>query len=210
MSDKKSQDTKGGNLIPLTLDPPAKETPPKDIFDDLDRLSGGVDFAMDGVEAVLTRLPVRKPDKMWWVRVHPEARTTVGLVEIDREETYCVASELHSDLMGVMKRRTLYLAIARTGNPFLWPVGVEGPDGKLDEWNRSARDGAELGMKSWVRLQANMPNGAYDVFAAKPVVPIPEPRWPTESINELLRLAFRDRVIDSPDHPVVRQLQGLE
>ena len=182
----------------------------QDIFDDLDGLSGGVDFAMDGVESVLTRLSVRKPDKLWWVRVHPEKRATVGLIEIDREETYCVAPALFPDLMGVMKRRTLYLATTRTGNPFLWMVGIEGPDGKLDEWSRSARDGAELGMKSWVRLQSNRPNGAYDVFVAKPLVPIPEPQWPTESISELLRLAFRDKVIDSPDHPVVRQVQGLE
>ena len=199
MSDKDSQDAKGG-----------EDNPKKDIFDDLEGLSGGVDFAMDGVEAVLTRMSVRKPDKMWWVRVHPEKRQSVGLIEIDREETYCVAPALFPDLMGVMKRRMLYLATTRIGNPFLWPVGTEGPDGKLDEWSRSARDGAELGMKSWVRLQSNIPNGAYDVFVAKPLVPIPEPQWPTESMSELLRLAFRDKVIESPDHPIVRQMQGLE
>jgi hypothetical protein len=199
MSDKDSQDAKGG-----------EDTPKKDIFDDLEGLSGGVDFAMDGVEAVLTRLPVRKPDKFWWVRVHPEIRATVGLIEIDREESYLVAPALFPDLMEEMKRRTLYLATTRIGNPFLWSVGIEGPDGKLDEWNRSARDGAELGMKSWVRLQSNRVIGAYNVHVARPKVPIPEPQWPTESINELLRFAFRGKVIDSPDHPIVRQLQGLE
>jgi hypothetical protein len=35
-----------------------------------------------------------------------------------------------------------------------------------------------------------------------------EPVWPEEPFNELLRIAFRDRIISSPDHPVVKRLRG--
>lgn len=48
--------------------------------------------------------------------------------------------------------------------------------------------------------------GAYDVFEA--TAKLPQPEWPVESFEQLFRLAFRDRVIDSIDHPVIRQLKG--
>jgi hypothetical protein len=33
--------------------------------------------------------------------------------------------------------------------------------------------------------------------------------WPEKSLSELLKLAFRDRIIDSAEHPVVKRLRGL-
>ena len=51
-----------------------------------------------------------------------------------------------------------------------------------------------------------MKAGAYDVAIA--TAPLPEPEWPEETFEQLFRLAFRDRVIDSIDHPVIRQLKG--
>ena len=38
---------------------------------------------------------------------------------------------------------------------------------------------------------------------------IPDPEWPTLSFQELLRIAFRDRLIDRLDHPVIKRLRGL-
>ena len=37
----------------------------------------------------------------------------------------------------------------------------------------------------------------------------PRAEWPDCRFGELLRLAFRERLIDSVDHPVVRRLRGL-
>jgi hypothetical protein len=36
-----------------------------------------------------------------------------------------------------------------------------------------------------------------------------EPNWPKESFIEILRAAFEGKVIDSLEHPVVKQLHGL-
>ena len=36
----------------------------------------------------------------------------------------------------------------------------------------------------------------------------PEPEWPEQTFEELFHLAFRGQVIDSIDHPVIRQLKG--
>jgi len=32
--------------------------------------------------------------------------------------------------------------------------------------------------------------------------------WPTESLKELLKIGFRDRLIDTVDHPVLKRLRG--
>jgi hypothetical protein len=48
--------------------------------------------------------------------------------------------------------------------------------------------------------------GAYEVFDASAA--IPEPLWPEYSYHELLRIAFRDRLVDRGDHPVLKRLRG--
>ena len=35
-----------------------------------------------------------------------------------------------------------------------------------------------------------------------------EPEWPDTSFQELVQIAFRERLIQSPDYPVVTQLLG--
>jgi hypothetical protein len=36
-----------------------------------------------------------------------------------------------------------------------------------------------------------------------------EPVWPDLSFQELIKIAYRDRMITSLEHPVVRRLRGL-
>jgi hypothetical protein len=61
-------------------------------------------------------------------------------------------------------------------------------------------------MKGWVRVMAKQSLGAYDVLQATGV--LSEPDWPELSLAELLRIAARNRVIDSPDHPILLRLRG--
>jgi hypothetical protein len=50
-----------------------------------------------------------------------------------------------------------------------------------------------------------MPVGAYDVCVA--TGKLPEPEWPTDkTFNDILRIAFKDRLIETVDHPVVQRL----
>jgi hypothetical protein len=37
-----------------------------------------------------------------------------------------------------------------------------------------------------------------------------EPEFPELTLNELLRIAFKDRIVDKLDHPVIRKLRGME
>ena len=47
---------------------------------------------------------------------------------------------------------------------------------------------------------------AYEVPVAQ--IALPEPEWPDKSMAEILELAFKSQVIDSPDSQVLRILQG--
>jgi hypothetical protein len=167
--------------------------------------------AAAGVKKMLLSIPVRKPHNSWFVRVHPDStyhlRTAVVELKEDRE-TYLVAPALWSGLAAeaTFSPRALFTAVNRQGVLFLWAMRLPGPDGRLDEWSRTALDAAELAMKGWVRVVANIPLGAYDVFEA--TGQLPEPEWPVEPLRELLAIAFRDKLIDSPDHPVLRRLRG--
>jgi hypothetical protein len=58
-----------------------------------------------------------------------------------------------------------------------------------------------------VRVKANINLGAYEMSAAQSVMS--EPEWPEVSFQEIIRLAFRDRLITSVDHPVIKRLRGL-
>jgi hypothetical protein len=57
-----------------------------------------------------------------------------------------------------------------------------------------------------VRLVANRHVGAYDVYKAPNVSD--EAVWPELSFREVLNLAFKDRLITSLDHPIVKRLRG--
>jgi hypothetical protein len=139
----------------------------------------------------------------------PTWHLTTTVIELKEErETYLVAPRLRDSLSGesTVRVMTLYTAVTRQGDVFLWPVKMPDQSGRADEWSRSAMETTEQATSRWVRVQANMSLGAYDVFAATGC--LPEPEWPDTPFKELLRLAFREKYIDSPGHPVLRKLRG--
>jgi hypothetical protein len=164
-----------------------------------------------GVKKALLTVPVRKPDRAWWVRTHPnpEYRLATAVVELKEErEVYLVAGSLQSQLAteAALKHKLLATAINRQGVPFVWEVNLPRQDGRKDEWSRSALEAVERATRGWVRVAANLSLGAYEIWEA--TAPLPDPEWPQLPFRELLRIAFRDRYIGTLDHPVLRQLRG--
>jgi hypothetical protein len=163
-----------------------------------------------GVKKLLTTVPVHKPNPQDFVRVRsePEYRENFPVIELkDEREEYVITAALVSELIGEFVTKTLFTAINRQGTVFLWPVRLPGPDGKTMEWWRSMREAAELAMKQWVRVRANMDLGAYEMFVAESTMS--EPAWPEVSYQQLIKIAFRDRLITTLDHPVIKRLRGL-
>ena len=167
------------------------------------------DFAANlGVKKMLVQVPVTKPRKGWFVRTRPGDgwRAQIAMIERKEEgENYVVSPELAADLTSDVKQYMLVTSINRHGSAFLWPARL--PNGsRQDSWADSALMAVAHAEAQWLRVDANMRAGAYDVSIA--TAPLPEPEWPEESFDALFRLAFRDMVISSLDHPVIRQLRG--
>jgi hypothetical protein len=162
-----------------------------------------------GVKKLLTTLPVRKPGPQDYVRVHPlpEYRDNFPILELkDEREEYIVTAALVPELVGEYVHKTLFLAINRQGTLFFWPVRLPSADGKDMNWWRSAREAAALAVTDWVRVKPNMNLGAYEIFKAESVMS--EPEWPKLKLYDLLRIAFRDHLVDRIDHPVIKRLRG--
>ena len=180
-------------------------------FPPLAELALSQDFAETaGTKKLLLTVPVRKPNPQDFVRVHPDPqyRTIVAFIELrDDRESYLVMPEIAQQLPGECVSVLCHTAISRQGVAHLWPVRLPASDGRPNEWHRSAMEAAERAMSRWVRVKANMSLGAYEVFEA--ASSIPDPIWPEHSFHQLLEIAFRDRVVKSLDHPVIKRLRGL-
>lgn len=111
-------------------------------------------------------------------------------------------AELFSEIIPVR----LYTAITRQGTVFLWPCKLPSLDGRRNGWHETALTAAALAMERWVRVAADLGLGGYQVFKA--AADLPEPTWPDHSFQELLRVAFKERLIDRADHPVLCRLRG--
>ena len=162
-----------------------------------------------GVKKLLTTGPVRRPGPQDFVRVHPSPayRENFAMVELkdDREE-YLVRPEILGELPGETVNKTLFTAINRQGVVFLWPVRLPAPDDRQNDWVRTTREAAEMAVCHWVRMKANMSLGAYEITVAESAMA--DPAWPEHSFRDLVRIAFRDRMIASLDHPVIKRLRG--
>jgi len=187
--------------------------PPKPKYPfNLARLRMSQDFTETiGVKKALLTVPVRKPSTtQTFVRVHPDDayRDKFAILELkeDRTTNYIVVPEIAEQIPGEVAVKLLCTTIDRQGVVSLWPIRLPGPDGRHDTWNRSALTAAELARTHWIRLKANMALGAYDVFEA--TAAFPDPEWPQLSFQDLVEIAFKDLLIETFDHPVLRKRRG--
>lgn len=163
-----------------------------------------------------TTIPVRKPKSgLEFFRVRPEDKWTFQTYLLDlkegEEEKYLVIPELVTEVLstGRLKLVTFYTLITYPGQVLLLSdIPLPEPDGKDNEYNRSRRLAYEHAKTKWVKIQANKALGAYEIIKA--VGELPDPVWPEEpeSIINALEIAFKDKLIDSQDHPVLKRLRG--
>ena len=206
--------SEGGAIPPpptpglTTTGQPSQEPDPFD----LSALRLSQDFASAvGVKKLIVTVPVRKPSKEWFVRTHPDPSyrlQTAGLELKEDREMYLVSHSLWGAMSGetTFSPRLLVTTINRQGVLFLWPVRLPGPDGRIDDWSRSALDAIREAESRWVRITANMSLGAYDVSVSPNVIATPS--WPDLDFGQIIKIAFRDKMISDPSHPVLQRLRG--
>lgn len=165
--------------------------------------------SLSGVKKILSTVPTRKPSTQSFFRVRAgeEYRLQAAILQMkDDGDCFLVMPNLYAELSQEVRRKVLYTGMTREGNLFLWPVNLPGEDGRLDTWSQSAHAAAAHAENKWIRLVANRGLGAYDILEARGEYE--EPEWPEQSFQEIVNLAFKDKLIQSLDHPVIRRLRG--
>ena len=161
-----------------------------------------------GVKRILLTVPVRKPGKAEFVRVHPTLHIDLLALELREErEIYFAVTALGAELSEFVVPVRLRLCVTRQGTAFLWPLRLSMNQGRANPWHDSAIEAAALAETNWMRVSADMALGAYAPAIAR--ADLGEPQWPSEPWPEVIKIALKGRVIDSLDHAVVRQLLGL-
>ena len=180
-----------------------------DMFDPA-RLKLSQDFStIIGVKKRVTVIQVRKPSKQEFIRVHPNDDYCIetAILEFKEDsETYLVDPTLWNDLSGELIPKIMYTTINRQGVLRLWPIRLPDEEGKLDDWNQSALESADMAKTAWIRVSSNRSAGMYETFEASGN--LDEPKWPEMTFTEILKIAFKGKYIDNWNHPALLKLRG--
>ena len=179
----------------------------KSVFSDLSSVAIAP-TELVGQQRIVTRVPVMRPDKNVFFRAHPADKVETYVIE-DKEnrETYYVLPEMRDEIVAQGLHRPVLLArlITRQGVNMLWPIGLS-VDGRSNSWQETAHEARRMAEENWIRIVSNQALKGYDVFKA--LAPIDEPDWSKMTFQELLEVAFRNRIISSFDHPVLKNWLG--
>ena len=199
---------------PSRFTTPTPRQEPPDPFD-LGSLRLGSDYSVGlGVRRVLTTIPVRKPTKDEWFRRRQgdEWMLTTAVLEVEKgvdRSTYLLARHLWTEYSGEVTPAVLYVCMNRQGDLFVWRVKLPGPDGRTNTWTESALEIAKAAETTWCRMKSDLTNGIYTHFVPADAVVLPEPTWPADlTMSDIIKIAFRGRLIETADHPVLRALRG--
>lgn len=161
------------------------------------------------VKKILVNVPVRKPNKSTFFRVRDGEEWVFSAFIYENKEvgdTYILTQDMAEIVPESVRRVQLYVAVDRRGNPMLIPLILPGEDGRRNAWHVSLGLAIERAKRKWVRVAANMTAGAYDVLEAQ--ANLGEPEWDENTLEQLIEIAFRGKIISSLDHPAIQELLG--
>jgi len=208
-----NQSTDGSTSVPESADQKETAKHPND-----EKQLNPESFILDQSEldqpvakTVLTAIPIRKPETLEFIRVHPHPDYRKGPVSFinlkQNREYYLVEPGLRSDLRPrEYWYGQIFLATNRLDKPFFWIVTTQSPAGRISDWYTSALDCAECAMHKWIQVVADQSAGVYTMALAEEM--LNEPEWPKQSFQELFHIAFKRRTVNNLDHPVFKQLRG--
>jgi hypothetical protein len=93
----------------------------------------------------------------------------------------------------------------------VWPVVLPDATGKINSWHESAHAVCKAATEEWIKVLSNQPASCYQVgmptsqsvFEGKDV-------WPGQITNteDLLAMAFKDRMIIDDNHELLKKIRG--
>ncbi len=162
-----------------------------------------------GVKKLLTNVFVGRPKKSIFFRTHPADEMTFPAMLLENKEareSYVVVPDVAQEISELVRPVMLHAAIDRQNNVSLIPVPLPGEAGTRNPWHESLAQAVEYAKLKWIRITSNMHAGGYDVYEAEG--DLPEPEWPAHDIDALIQVAFRGKIINGLDHPIVQSLLG--
>lgn len=175
--------------------------------------------ALANVETLLTALPHHSISQAKdFVRLHPDEAAywspelcfvNVPIKGAKRDTLHLIDEELA--MRYLQSARILRFRLALAAKPddvfFLCHVPTRNTD---NSWNGSNLQACEQAKKLWTAVSSRKDEGveSYKIEAARDVDAFPDPKWPTQSLSELIGVTFAGRMIESEDHPGLLRLIG--
>lgn len=166
-------------------------------------------YSMTGGTTIPLKVTYGKLNKHRFSRVHPGNDYKFRCLVVDDKDggdTYLAAPNMASLLGNLATPKTIRLTVDNAGTPKL--IGEPDIDinARKNLWQTSLKDAIKRAESNWVRVQSNMNAGQYEIVES--ANDLGEPKWPKLTMEELVNDAFSGRIIDSPNHPYIRQIEG--
>jgi hypothetical protein len=214
-----------------SADNPSKPTPrlvidadlaiPKpDPFFDLEKFRVKRDPTIGGVETLLTALPHHPiAQAKDFVRLHPDQTAywspqfcfvSVPIKGMKRDTLHVIDEDIGMrHVPGAILRFRLALASKPHDVFFLCHVPTQNLD---NAWNFTNVTACETAMRAWIKATSRRAENidGYLINYAESEKAFPPPKWPQQSLSELIKVTFAGRMIEGEDHPSLLRLRGAE
>ena len=180
---------------------------------DLERVRARADQAIDlGVTTEYTVIPIRNPKPDEFFRCMSDENYTMDahILSLKSEnEWYLIDPEILPEIQleSQLRVMTLYVCVTMNSTPFVTCIPQPDEMGKINSWHDSGHRTMEEAKQCWVRRQADKANGGYIITKAMNAK-LPDPKWPTMTLDEVIDKAFDKFYIDDISHPVLQRLRG--
>ena len=180
---------------------------------DLERVRARSDRSIDlGVTTELTVIPIRNPKPDEFFRCMPDEDYSMDtyILSLKAEnEWYLVDPDILPEIQleSQLRVMTLYVCVTMNSTPFVTCIPQPDEMGKINSWHTSGHITMEEAKLCWVRRQADKANSCYLVTKAMNAK-LPDPKWPTITLNEIIDRAFDKFYINDIQHPVLQRLRG--
>ncbi len=166
-------------------------------------------YSASGGTVLPLKVTYGKMNRNRFSRVHPAEEYKLRCLLVDDKdngETYLATPNMAIHLGSLATPKTIRLAVDNSGTPRLVGEPDIDPTARRNLWQSSLKEAIREAEKDWVRVVSNMNANQYEI--TRSINDLGFPRWPKQSMEELVNDAFAGRIIDSLDHPYIRQIQG--
>ena len=180
---------------------------------DLERVRARADQSIDlGVTTEYTLIPIRnpKPDEFFRCMADEDYSMDTYILSLKTEnEWYLIDPDILPEIQleSQLRVMTLYVCVTMNSTPFVTCIPQPDEMGKINSWHTSGHRTMEEAKLCWVRRQADKANGAYVITKAVNAK-LPDPKWPTMKLSEIIDRAFDKYYINDFQDPVLQRLRG--